>query len=223
MSRSSYPYTFGVFPTILEWLCPPPDPDDGMYQTSSIENLPDPIPDLFAVLTEEEDAQKRWTTHTYSFNLDNLLFKPGTGHTTELETAYIDKGTTGENTEQPASTIDPATGVMGIHNCTVAFFSQCMSIRKCKTSCKSMGAAKYRWFHEAGCCQCIGSTCIDFGLNEPRCLNCPPGVHTEVDLENTDTHLIYDDFTENGNSVEIEDNSENLKSQAGIASVSDHV
>ena len=36
-----------------------------------------------------------------------------------------------------------------------------------------MGAARYRWFHEYGCCQCVGSTCIDYGLSEPRCLRCP--------------------------------------------------
>ena len=75
------------------------------------------------------------------------------------------------------------SGVMGVHNCSVAFFSQCMSIAKCKTSCKSMGAAKYRWFHESGCCQCIGSTCFDYGLNEPHCLQCPLGAKAEEENE----------------------------------------
>jgi hypothetical protein len=80
---------------------------------------------------------------------------------------------TGANSYED-TTDEPSThGVMGVHNCSTAFFSQCMSIAKCKTSCKSMGAAKYRWFHEHGCCQCIGSTCIDYGLNEPHCLRCP--------------------------------------------------
>ena len=32
-----------------------------------------------------------------------------------------------------------------------------------------MGAAKMRWFHGDGCCQCIGSTCLDYGLNEAKC------------------------------------------------------
>lgn len=57
-------------------------------------------------------------------------------------------------------------------NCTVAFMSKCMSAHKCKQSCKSMGAAKYRWTHNEGCCQCIGHTCLDYGLNEPLCLLC---------------------------------------------------
>ena len=64
-------------------------------------------------------------------------------------------------------------------NCTVAFMSKCMSSNKCKLSCKSMGAAKYRWTHNEGCCQCIGSRCIDYGLNEPMCLQC----HGEEDDE----------------------------------------
>lgn len=59
-----------------------------------------------------------------------------------------------------------------LRNCTVAFMSKCMSMNKCKQSCKSMGAAKYRWFQNEGCCQCIGDTCIDYGLNEPLCLLC---------------------------------------------------
>nr|CAH7757736.1 unnamed protein product [Callosobruchus chinensis] len=35
------------------------------------------------------------------------------------------------------------------------FWSQCMSWTKCKSSCQSMGASSYRWFHD-GCCECIG-------------------------------------------------------------------
>lgn len=54
----------------------------------------------------------------------------------------------------------------------MAFMSKCMSAHRCKQSCKSMGAAKYRWTHNEGCCQCIGHTCIDYGLNEPLCLQC---------------------------------------------------
>ncbi|XP_076469857.1 twisted gastrulation protein homolog 1-A-like [Babylonia areolata] len=151
-------------------LCPAPDPDDGLYRTSSIETLPDPIPDLFAVLTEEEDFHQRWTTHTYAYNLDSLLFKPGTGYTPDLSAAITEEGAGGGG----GGPSNNSTGLMGIQNCSTAFFSQCMSIAKCKISCKSMGAAKYRWFHEYGCCQCIGSTCLDYGLNEPHCLHCPP-------------------------------------------------
>ena len=30
----------------------------------------------------------------------------------------------------------------------------------------------WRWFHD-GCCECVGSTCINYGVNESRCRNCP--------------------------------------------------
>ncbi len=79
-------------------------------------------------------------------------------------------------------------------NCSVAFFSQCMSIRKCKASCKSMGAAKYRWFHDYGCCQCVGNTCINYGMPEPQCLKCP----SPDDIEEADLAV---DIAENGMKV----------------------
>lgn len=50
--------------------------------------------------------------------------------------------------------------------------SQCLSWNKCKTNCQSMGASSYRWFHD-GCCECVGSTCLNYGVNESRCMGCP--------------------------------------------------
>lgn len=47
-----------------------------------------------------------------------------------------------------------------------------MSWNKCKDNCQSMGATSYRWFHD-GCCECVGSTCINYGINDSRCLGCP--------------------------------------------------
>lgn len=76
-------------------------------------------------------------------------------------------------------------------NCTVAFMSKCMSMGKCKQSCKSMGAAKYRWFHAEGCCQCIGDTCIDYGLNEAMCLLC----HEDSDDDDASKHSEKDGIT----------------------------
>ena len=78
--------------------------------------------------------------------------------------------------------------------------SECMPMRRCQLSCQSMGAAKYRWFHDAGCCQCIGKPCQDFGLNEAKCLKCQveedndnhtPGEDKEelVPEENEDRHI----------------------------------
>ncbi|CAG5130822.1 unnamed protein product [Candidula unifasciata] len=146
-------------------LCPPPDPTDEMTKSSSVEDLPDPIPDLFNVLTEEVDHQQRWTTFTYAVDLDKLAFIPGTDKAVKIITV-------GKADETNVLKEEPER-ILGIKNCTVAFFSDCMSMAKCKTSCKSMGAAKYRWFHEHGCCQCVGSSCYDYGLSEPKCLRCP--------------------------------------------------
>ena len=81
-------------------------------------------------------------------------------------------------------------GMPGPYNCTVAFMSECTSLGKCKQSCKSMGSAKYRWFHDAGCCQCIGDTCIDYGLNEPQCLQCKG--EEEGDSEESPGESIHD-------------------------------
>lgn len=30
----------------------------------------------------------------------------------------------------------------------------------------------HRWFHD-GCCECVGSTCLNYGLHEGRCQQCP--------------------------------------------------
>ena len=109
-------------------------------------------------------------------------------------------------------------GVMGIHNCSTAFFSQCMSIAKCKTSCKSMGAAKYRWFHEYGCCQCIGSTCLDYGLNEPHCFKCPVKVDGEEGGASEEWSPEYNDFIVDGDKsgAKLGEDEETLKPMPGV-------
>lgn len=67
---------------------------------------------------------------------------------------FLAKG--GETTTEPIAV-----------NCTVAYMSQCMSWNKCKNACMSMGASSYRWFHD-GCCECVGFTCLNYGINESR-------------------------------------------------------
>merc|ERR1712029_517605 len=85
-------------------------------------------------------------------------------------------------------------------NCSVAYMAQCMSWNKCKASCRSMGASSYRWFHD-GCCECVGSQCINNGINESRCSDCP--VLDDIDEEITDeememlVNMDYDDFENN--------------------------
>ena len=59
-----------------------------------------------------------------------------------------------------------------------------------KESCSSMGASSYRWFFD-GCCQCVGSTCNNFGIDDSRCLECPEtklidGSHNSLEMPNED-------------------------------------
>ncbi|XP_029635412.1 twisted gastrulation protein homolog 1-A-like [Octopus sinensis] len=164
-------------------LCPPPDPNEVPYKSSSIEILKDPIPDLFNVLTMEEDVLKRWASYHYQVRSDAIHYTMD--RLSEMEA--------GVGMRSPHSV--EMTQKVDMVNCTVAFMSQCTSIRKCKASCKSMGAARYRWFHDYGCCQCVGNTCPGYGLNEPRCLRCPD---TEVDSFEED---FDDDYIENADAV----------------------
>ena len=55
-----------------------------------------------------------------------------------------------------------------------------------------MGATSYRWFHD-GCCECIGDTCINYGINESRCTLCSQGDKEEED-DLKDTQTTYDDY-----------------------------
>ena len=34
-----------------------------------------------------------------------------------------------------------------------------------------MGASAYRWFTD-GCCECVGQSCVSYGINESRCEMC---------------------------------------------------
>lgn len=189
-------------------MCPEQSSEDSWTKTSSVELLTDPIPDLFNVLTEEEDPYLRWTTYTYPAHLDLLYFQPeGSELQFGLETPV---GNTDNHAEEDDTRphirhgrhrliIDSSSSAM---NCTVAYMSQCMSINKCKVGCQSMGAARYRWFHEHGCCECIGSTCLDYGKGEALCMHCPP----EEEEKEEDYYYYYDSheegkYQEEGNSA----------------------
>ncbi|XP_018672192.2 twisted gastrulation protein homolog 1-A-like [Ciona intestinalis] len=55
--------------------------------------------------------------------------------------------------------------------CTVVYFDQCMALHDCRMSCSSTGALSYRWFHN-GCCQCVGFNCLNYGNVQPQCTDC---------------------------------------------------
>lgn len=83
------------------------------------------------------------------------------------------------------------------YNCTVAFMSQCLSWNKCKANCRSMGASSYRWFHD-GCCECIGSTCLNYGVNESRCMACPDKHGADGDGDGDDRSQPHEDDLDYG-------------------------
>jgi len=143
-------------------LCPKPNQTHNVMTHSQVGDLKEPMPDLFNILTEEKDLQGRWTTITFPVDIDPTWFqpKPETITPSREITTWADG----------RIVVDPTRETVTI-NCTVAFMSQCMPLNKCRNSCHSMGASYFRWFHD-GCCQCVGRTCINYGIDESRCSSC---------------------------------------------------
>uniref|UniRef100_A0A1B6CSQ7 Protein twisted gastrulation n=1 Tax=Clastoptera arizonana TaxID=38151 RepID=A0A1B6CSQ7_9HEMI len=142
-------------------MCPKPNyTSNALSRKSHVEELKDEaLPSLFHELTAEPDPQERWLTFTFPVDFEISVFHP----LQEKEFKY--------RTQTVEQEVAPLKNVLTL-NCSVAYMSQCMSWNKCKTSCISMGAVSYRWFHD-GCCECIGDKCRDYGINESRCLQCP--------------------------------------------------
>lgn len=152
-------------------ICPKRNGSDTKLSSKShVENLPEPVPHLFETLTEENDTLSRWTVYTrpvqVSFVTESgtapkeITFGPGT------KVTFKEDGLDQEEDVQI--------------NCTVAYMSDCIPFNKCKSSCTSMGASAYRWFHD-GCCECVGPNCINYGIEESKCLLCP--LKTDKDEE----------------------------------------
>lgn len=131
---------------------------------STVEELHEPIPSLFRALTEGE-TQLNWNIVSFPVaeelsHHENLV--------SFLET--LDEAQS-QNVSVPGNSIHARYDSDKDHMCTVVYFDDCMSIHQCKVSCESMGASKYRWFHNA-CCECIGPECIDYGSKSVKCMNC---------------------------------------------------
>lgn len=180
-------------------MCPRPNDTDGgsgsnsLGRKSHVEEFADHVPELFQALMSEPDAQQRWITFTFPVDFDiSPYFRP------KLMEKEIKLRT--QSAEQDVAS--PDTKEIMTLNCTVAYMSQCMSWNKCRASCQSTGATSYRWFHD-GCCQCVGNTCINYGLNESKCLDCPItkskkdfGDEPDDDLANSASEE-YDDYGSN--------------------------
>lgn len=163
-------------------LCDSLSSHDSYLNTSSVEELSDPIPDLFGMLTGEEnmastDKDSLWTVYRYPA-LESLM---------QLHQQQQ------KMMSAPLSEAAIASMSAQALNCTVAYVNQCTSLRGCKEMCKSMGAAKLRWFHEHGCCQCVDSGCYDYGRSWPLCSRCPPD---QPPGAGTDDGMPYDDLDE---------------------------
>ncbi|XP_075684482.1 twisted gastrulation protein homolog 1 [Rhinoderma darwinii] len=133
---------------------------------STVEELHEPIPSLFRALTEGESLNQL-TWNIVSFPVIEEL-----SHHENL-VSFLDS----VNQQQHQNVSVPQSGVHVSHSsekehmCTVVYFDDCMSIHQCKVSCESMGASKYRWFHNA-CCECVGPECIDYGSKAVKCMHC---------------------------------------------------
>jgi hypothetical protein len=174
-------------------MCPEKKPGSSLHRASSVEELPDPMPDLFDVLVAELDPHSRWTTYTYPAHLDLLYFNPVNATLDPLLTTADEKDI-GEGREvrrhgDHLIIVDTATSAP---NCTVAYMSTCLSLSRCRDSCMSMGAARYRWFHVDGCCECIGATCLDYGKGESLCLRCPLPDDGEENIDDADYYDVHE-------------------------------
>lgn len=49
-----------------------------------------------------------------------------------------------------------------------------------------------RWFHD-GCCECVGSTCLNYGINESRCTTCPESKASTIEDIPHEDDLDYGD------------------------------
>ncbi|KAM7358548.1 protein twisted gastrulation-like [Cochliomyia hominivorax] len=124
------------------------------------------VPELFDVLVSSpaDELEYSWNIFTFPVNL-----------ATNLKTNKIYDSNMDLNEVKEESTV----------NCTVVYFDHCISWNKCRQSCRSTGASSYRWFHD-GCCECVGSTCLNYGVNESRCKFCPEEDEEEFDDFNED-------------------------------------
>uniref|UniRef100_A0A8B9HL47 Twisted gastrulation BMP signaling modulator 1a n=1 Tax=Astyanax mexicanus TaxID=7994 RepID=A0A8B9HL47_ASTMX len=128
---------------------------------STVEELHRPIPSLFRALTEGDTPINMMVV---SFPVADEL-----SHHENLVSFLETLEEQHQNVTLPGSSIHGNYDKDNL--CTVVYFDDCLSIRQCKQYCESMGASKYRWFHNA-CCECIGPECVDYGSKTVKCMNC---------------------------------------------------
>uniref|UniRef100_A0A1I8PHY4 Protein twisted gastrulation n=1 Tax=Stomoxys calcitrans TaxID=35570 RepID=A0A1I8PHY4_STOCA len=115
-----------------------------LSQKSHVEDF-EGVPELFDVLVSSPSDDLEYNWNIFTFPVD-----------------YEAKTSSSEKHSQLDTEL----------NCTVVYMDSCISWNKCRQTCRSTGASSYRWFHD-GCCECVGSTCLNYGVNESRCKHCP--------------------------------------------------
>ncbi|RMC15571.1 hypothetical protein DUI87_07771 [Hirundo rustica rustica] len=164
-SLKKHTVNINIFASMARSMCNPRNySDTPPTSKSTVEELHEPIPSLFRALTEG-DTQLNWNIVSFPVaeelsHHENLV--------SFLETVNQPQH---QNVSVPNNNVHTPYSSDKEHMCTVVYFDDCMSIHQCKISCESMGASKYRWFHNA-CCECIGPECIDYGSKTVKCMNC---------------------------------------------------
>lgn len=164
---------------------------NGTSEKSHVEEL-ESIPGLFKALTEDisvsDNDDDEWSVFTFPVDVD-----------WKTDAADLPFSVPKQELDAPTELKEYITGTI---NCTVVFMKQCLSWNKCKANCQSMGAMSYRWFHD-GCCECVGSTCLNYGINNNRCDSCP-----KLDEEDLDELPLDEDELDYGEEFDgIESNS----------------
>lgn len=166
---------FGKCCGCIDSLCPV---DESEGHSSHVGDIAESSYDeLFNVLTETDDIHGRWTVANGSsfklvdhpelgrlrVGLDEHSRKLVLSHGDEQQLNSDYEGYPEDGSEQD-NNIERQPS-----NCVVAFINKQLAMSQCKRYCRSMGASSFRWFHE-GCCECVGKSCIHYGLAQPKCL-----------------------------------------------------
>ena len=151
-------------------LCPKPNNTAvAPPQKSRVMEFPEGgYPSLWDAIFPEDgdDANNRWTSYRYP---EDKIASELTPY--EKKLLLKKKKVNGVSQQQEENlSVDPNPSIVTF-NCSVTFLTQCMAENKCEKSCQSMGAFQYRWFQN-GCCECVGHHCKNYGINEPKCLEC---------------------------------------------------
>lgn len=109
-----------------------------------------------------------------NFDLEDLQFGEGT----EVMSVKSDVGELPESPVNLTSFVDYDDKMLTIHEipvgkqssakCYMLYINDCMTLSNCARKCERMGATSYRMFAD-GCCECVGSMCPLYGVNESKC------------------------------------------------------